>query len=533
MGKAYALTFAEAGADVAVADVVANDGMLDSVAKQIRKCGRRSLAGQVDISKKTDINSFIREVMAEFGTIDIWANVAVRYHSSGLLSLNEQDWDVLTDTNLKGYWLACQAIAPIMVERKKGSIINMTSQAGVEMENYGQKNYVNSDTDMTASIQRVESGLVPFGEGLQPQWNERAELTDRMRHYSVPGVSYAVIEGYEIAWAEGHGTLRSDGDTHVTSMTLFHAGSNAKLVSAAASLKLVQQGRLALDEDVNDRLRSWHIPDGEFTQYEKVTLRRLLSHSGGLEDGFTNRSSGDPVPKYFTPAGVAPSVTIQQLLDAEPGIDVDGPTRVTVIPGSQYRYANADYAILELLIRDVTDKPFPTFMRETILRPLGMSSSTYEQPLPPDLRARAAIEHDHSGEAFAGDRLHVPLLAAGSLWTTPSDMARFIIEMMDNYRGKSRRILSRTMASEMFSKQIEIHQDPLADAAGLGFQLSGKGKDLCVVHTGGTWGSTSIVCAYPETGQGAIIMTNSATGSLLRIEILLGIARAFGWPLEP
>lgn len=132
LGKAYALTFAEAGADVAVADVVADDSMLDSVAEQIRKYGRRSLAMQVDISKKTDVNRFIGKIMAEFGTIDIWANVAVRYHSSGLLSLNEQDWDVLTDTNLKGYWIACQAIAPIMVERRKGSIINMTSQAGMK-----------------------------------------------------------------------------------------------------------------------------------------------------------------------------------------------------------------------------------------------------------------------------------------------------------------------------------------------------------------------------------------------------------------
>ena len=365
-----------------------------------------------------------------------------------------------------------------------------------------QKDATNGDRDMSAGIQRVETGLVPFGKDDQPQWNERAELIDRMRHYGLPGVSFAIIEGYEIALAEGHGTLRSGGDTHVTPMTLFHAGSTAKPVSAAASLRLVQQSRLVLDEDVNDKLRSWHIPDSEFTRHENVTLRRLLSHSGGLEDGFTNRSSDDPVPTYCTPGGVVPSVTIQQLLDADPGIDVDGPTRVTAFPGSQYRYANADYAIVELLIRDVTGKSFPTFMRETILEPLGMTSSTYEQPLPSDLRARAAIEHDHSGEAFPGDRLHIPLLAAGGLWTTPSDMARFVIEMMDSYRGTSRRILSRAMASEMFSKQIDIPQNPLADAAGLGFQLSGKGRDLCIVHTGGTWGSTAIVWVYPETGQG-------------------------------
>ena len=136
LGKAYALTFAEAGADVAVADIEVADGMLDSVAEKIKRFGRRCLTAQVDISKKADIDEFVKKVMAEFGTIDIWANVAVRYHlSSGLLELGEQDWDILTDTNLKGYWLACQAVAPIMMERKKGSIINMTSQAGLRAFN--------------------------------------------------------------------------------------------------------------------------------------------------------------------------------------------------------------------------------------------------------------------------------------------------------------------------------------------------------------------------------------------------------------
>ena len=143
LGKAYALTFAEAGADVAIADVEVADGMLDSVAGQIRKLGRRCLTVQTDISRKADIDELVRKVMAEFGTIDVWANVAVRYHASGLLELEEEDWDTLTDTNLKGYWLACQAVAPIMMERKKGSIINMTSQAGLRafkpttLGNYG------------------------------------------------------------------------------------------------------------------------------------------------------------------------------------------------------------------------------------------------------------------------------------------------------------------------------------------------------------------------------------------------------------
>ncbi len=381
-------------------------------------------------------------------------------------------------------------------------------------------------------IDRVRAGLVPMTESAEPQWDQRATLAERMRHYAVPGVGLAVIDDYEIAWSGGFGTLEAGTGDRVTDQTLFHAGSIAKCLSAAAALTLVGEGRLELDRDVNEHLRSWRIPDSEFTAAEKVTLRRLLSHSGGIQDGFTDRSSGDRVPDYFRPAGEGATVELRELLDAAPGIDVDGPTRVTAVPGSRYRYANADYAILELLVRDVTGEPFAAFMAQRVLEPLGLASSTYEQPLPAALRARAAVEHDLRGRPVPGDRLHIPLLAAGGLWTTPSDLAQFAIEILRSHRGESDRLLSRALTAEMLTRQIEVAGNPLADGAGLGFELAGEGTGFYIVHTGGTWGSTSILWAYPETGQGTVIMTNSASGSLLRIEILLAIAREYGWPLE-
>lgn len=131
MGKAFSIGFAEAGADVAIADVEVADGLLDAVGEEIEKFGRRALAVQTDMSKKADVDNLVQKVIAEFGTIDILANVAVMYHQSSLLDLSEEDWDMLTDVNLKGYWLTCLAVAPIMMERRKGSIINMTSRGGL------------------------------------------------------------------------------------------------------------------------------------------------------------------------------------------------------------------------------------------------------------------------------------------------------------------------------------------------------------------------------------------------------------------
>jgi len=137
MGKAFAIGFAEAGADVAIADVEVADGLLDKVGEEIQEFGRRALTARIDISQKTEVDNLVQKVLAEFGTVDILANVAVMYHPSSLLDLSEEDWDRLTDVNLKGYWLTCQAVAPIMQERRKGSIINMTSRGGLRA--YGER----------------------------------------------------------------------------------------------------------------------------------------------------------------------------------------------------------------------------------------------------------------------------------------------------------------------------------------------------------------------------------------------------------
>ncbi|MCP4203104.1 MAG: beta-lactamase family protein [bacterium] len=285
-------------------------------------------------------------------------------------------------------------------------------------------------------------------EAAEPQWDERATLADRMRHYAVPGVGVAAIDNFAIDWSRGYGTLRAGGDESVTPETLFHAGSIAKCLSAAATLTLVEDGRLGLDRDIAEDLRSWQIPESDFTREEKVTLRRLLSHTGGLEDGFTNRSSGDPVPDYFTAEGSASSVSLVELLE-----------------------------------------------------PLGLPSSTYEQPIPSAQRPRAAVEHDLSGRPIGGDRLHIPFRAAGGLWTTLSDLAAFVIEILQAHRGESERILSQSITEEMLKRQIEIENNPVAEAAGIGFQLGGAGGDFYLVHTGGTWGSTAILWAYPERGR--------------------------------
>ena len=402
------------------------------------------------------------------------------------------------------------------------SIILMVCLTGIGSEN---------SKGVEERIARITAGIIPISENHEPQFEQRVALADRMSFHKTPGVGLAIIDDYRIVWAGGFGTLRAGGEERVDAGTLFNAGSVAKPLSAAAALTLVSGGKLDVDADVNRWLKTWRIPENEFTKEEKVTLRRLLSHCGGIEDGFTNRSSGDALPDYFVPEGQRPGVALVDLLEAKPGVDVDGPTRVTAVPGTRYRYANADYVILQLLVEDVTGQPYKSFMEESLLEPLGLRSSTYAQPLPEELRRRASIEHDFGGKPLEGNRLHAPFLAAGGLWTTPSDLATFVIEIMSAYQGKPERLLSQEMAAQMLAPQMAITGSPLADAVTMGFERSGSGVKLAVEHTGATWGSVCVLWAHPVTGQGAVIMLNSAAGSMLRFEILLAIAVEYGWPM--
>jgi CubicO group peptidase (beta-lactamase class C family) len=137
-----------------------------------------------------------------------------------------------------------------------------------------------------------------------------------------------------------------------------------------------------------------------------------------------------------------------------------------------------------------------------------------------------------NGQPFEGRRHHYPIQAAGGLWTTPSDLAAFALEIVRARAGESDPLFSQAMATEMLTSQIEVRGSTLYDSLGLGFDLAGEDQDMHFMHTGGTWGSTSLLWVYPETGQGAIIMTNSAAAQgVIRFEILLSIATEYGWPL--
>ena len=381
-----------------------------------------------------------------------------------------------------------------------------------------------TQNNLQQRIQRVENGLLPSNST-----GSTLRLADRMAFYKTPGVSIAVINDGKLEWARGYGVLEAGNNNPVTATTLFQACSISKPIAAMAALELVEQGKLDLDEDVNQKLRSWKIPQSEFTKEKKVTLRRLLSHTAGTTvSGLRGYAFNEPLP------------TLLQILDGVKPAN-SAPIRIDTVPGTQWRYSGGGFLVLQQLLIDVQRKPFPELMRELVLQKLEMKQSTYEQALSPKLRAQAAKGHQANGEKVNGDWFIYPEMAAGGLWTTPSDLARIVIELQKAKAGRSDRVLSRQMVNEMLSGQMENF--PVATISerygrpirnqGLGFRLEGEGGSARFSHHGGNTGYRCFIVAYNDLGQGAIVMTNSDNGFELVQEIVRSIAKEYGWPDYP
>ncbi len=360
-------------------------------------------------------------------------------------------------------------------------------------------------------IRAVESGLMP-PVVLKGRPVPHLTIEERMKALNVRGVSVAVINNYEVEWAKGYGVTDMESNHPVTTQTLFQAGSISKPVAAVAAMRLVEQHNLSLDDDVNTFLKSWKLPDNEFTKEQKVTLRRIMSHSAGLTvHGFPGYAAGEPVP------------SIVDVLDGRKPANT-APIRVDILPGTRFRYSGGGYTIMQLIMIDVTGKTFPALLEETVLSKAAMSHSTYEQPLPADHAGLAASGYRSNGEAVPGKYHTYPEMAAAGLWTTATDLARFAIEIQKSREGRSNKILSKATVDEMLRDQKKPY--------GLGFGLEEVSGSHRFGHGGADEGFQALLQATFD-GKGYAIMANSDNGIRLANEIALAIAAAYNWPDKP
>ena len=336
-------------------------------------------------------------------------------------------------------------------------------------------------------------------------------VAELMEEFGVPGVSVAVIQDFKIHWAKAYGVADVETGQLVDIETMFQAASISKPVAAIGVLRAVQDGLFSLDDDINDILDSWTLDGREFTRNRPVTPRTLTSHTSGLGDGF-----GFP---GYDPEQPLP--TTVQILEGHELSNV-GSVFMEREPLTFYEYSGGGVTVMELALSDVRRRPFVDVLQEGVLAPIGMTRSSYAQPISPEHNQNAARAHDNNGES-RGPKWHVyPEHAAAGLWTTPTDLARLIIEVQRSARGESNRVLSQSMIQEMLNP---VGVGPFA----VGFTVSKVGEGWYFSHGGSNWGFRALMLAHKVKGYGLVVMTNADQGSTVINEISRRIQYTYNW----
>lgn len=360
--------------------------------------------------------------------------------------------------------------------------------------------------DPAAIIARIEGVQSPDRQGL-----DNYTIQQLMQRFRVPGVSIAVIKDSRIHWTKAYGVADVPTRRPVDERTRFQAASISKPVAAMAVVRMAQEGRFSLDDDINTLLKSWKVPDKAWSKAQPVTPRSLLSHSSGADDGF-----GFP---GYDPS--APRPTVVQVIAGEKPSNV-GAVVFGRPPFQGFKYSGGGTTIMQQALMDVSGKPFAELLQSLVLGPLGMTNSSYEQPPPESVHGVLARAHGGGGQSMGAPWHVYPEQEAAGLWTTPSDLARFAIEVQKAIRGPKGDVLTQASAREMLTP---IGTGPFA----VGLQIEKRGEGWYFMHGGSNWGFRCNLLAHTRKGYGVVIMTNGDAGGAVISEIESRVAAAYNW----
>ena len=368
------------------------------------------------------------------------------------------------------------------------------------------------------SILQVENNLIPYVpiKGFKG-WN----IIDRMKYYKVPGLSIAIIKDYKIDWAKSYGLADTINKTPVTTETMFSAGSISKFLMAVTALKMVDSGQIELEKPINNYLTTWKIAENDFTKTTPITLRMLLSHSAG-----TSQTS------YFGFTPTQPLPTIMEILSGAK-ISETRPVVVNSEPNKEFRYSGGGSMIAQLALMDVSKKSFSNLTQEIIFDKLGMNNSTFIQPVPAKFAKQISWAYSYASW-FKGMPYVYPQQAAAGLYTTPTDLAKFFIDIQKSYLGKGE-ILSQAVTKKMLMPQQNVSDGTYKEQIGIGPFLIQRtdNKDprgVFFEFTGVNAGFLAYGMASVEGGNGVIVMLNSGDNQNgIGKEIRRAVAKVYNW----
>ncbi len=360
--------------------------------------------------------------------------------------------------------------------------------------------------EIEAQIKKVENNL--FSRVII---NDKGyNISERMAFYKVKGLSIAVVKDNKIEWAKGYGFADEKEKRLVTTATLFEPGSISKSLNALGALKLVQENKMELDKDINTYLKSWQFPYDSISKGKKITLANLLSHTAGIGvHGFLGYDRNTKLPSLIEILdGRSPSIS--------PAI------RSFTEPNVAFEYSGGGTTISQLMIEDISKQPYHLFMQQNVLTPLGMTNSFYNQPPTKDKLKQLATGYDKDGNEIEG-KFHVyPTQAAAGLWTTPTDLAKYMIDIQLSIKGKSNKVLNKDFAqlhTNRFLKDADVT---------LGSFKQDRNGEAYFFHDAGNDGFRGLYFGSIEGGNGVAIVVNSDVGDII-YELLNSVAIVYNW----
>ena len=368
----------------------------------------------------------------------------------------------------------------------------------------GNPKYSKEIEDKIKEVENNLGGWVNIQDSIN-EWN----LQERMKRYHIRGLSIAVVHNHTIEWARGYGAMDTTTQQPVTIQTLFQAGSISKSLNSVGVLKLVQDKKVDLYMDINQYLQSWKFPYDSLSKGKKITIANLLSHTAGLTiHGFPGYERSDTIPSVI------------QVLNGKRPANTE-PIRSQFEPGLRFQYSGGGTTISQLIVMDVTHQPYDVYMWNNVLKPLGMTMSSYTQPPAADKQKFLATGYGADGKEVKGKYHVYPEQAAAGLWTNPTDLSKYIIETQLSLQGKSQKVLSQQTTKLRLTPYIDSN-------AAFGVFIEKKGNEKYFGHNGSDEGFTSVYTGSFENGNGVVLMVNSDNGNILS-EVLNSVAKVYGW----
>lgn len=318
---------------------------------------------------------------------------------------------------------------------------------------------------------------------------EIVTVEQAMTMHGLQGLSIAVIDDYQVSWSREWGVRSVDNGNEIRADTLFNIASIAKPVTATLVAVLAEKSLIDLDEPVSTYLQRWQLPDNEFTRSKEITLRHLLSHTAGTtQHGYEDFYIGDKIPTLV-------DVLEGSELSATEKLDID------FMPGSQWRYSGGGYVIAQIAVEDHLHQSLAQLAAEHLFRPLNLANTTMLRPDETGFPANTAKAHDENGVVISTGLPICPQISASGLWTTPTDMALFLIEMQNALRGQETSVIHPAVARLVTTEVL--------DGFGLGWALFEPiGNMPSFSHGGANTGTGGRAYATMSGGKGIVLFGN-------------------------